>query len=97
MTEAAQARLAYISGARDDLDPSVTMIGQRAELETDFGKALSALRSAPSLVADLEDVITRTEYAFDSAPLVCELTCAEIGIPVVRVVVPRSVVNPKVF
>lgn len=97
MTEAAQARLAYISGARDDLDPSVTMIGRRAELETDVGKELSALRSAQSLAADLEDVILRTEYAFDSAPLVSELTCAEIGIPVVRVVVPRSIVNPKVF
>lgn len=97
MTEAAQARLAYVSGARDDLDASLETPGQRAATTADLGQAVSALQAGKSIVADLEDVVARVVHAFDCAPLVSDLTRAEIGVPVVRVVVPRSLVTPKVF
>jgi len=97
ITEAAQARLAYVSGARDDLDTSLELTSKKAKLTSELGQTISILHSGESLVADLADVVARTAHAFDCAPLVSDLTKAEIGVPVVRVVVPRSVISPKVF
>ncbi|MFC4533344.1 YcaO-like family protein [Sphaerisporangium dianthi] len=94
VTEAAQARLAYISGARDDL---------RSDFNDDHG-AKRPTRPAPaaagetiprlpaheSLAGDLADVIERVTAAFSHAPLVVDLTRDDIGVPVVKVVAPGS-------
>jgi ribosomal protein S12 methylthiotransferase accessory factor len=97
MTEAAQARLAYVSGARDDLDAALEQVSDKVATSDEVGEVVSKLQSGTSLIDDFKDVVARTVDAFDCAPLSCDLTKAEIGVPVVRVVVPRSLVSPKVF
>ncbi|MEV6152453.1 YcaO-like family protein [Nonomuraea sp. NPDC052129] len=98
VTEAAQARLGYISGARDDLHPGVhDGARHRAAPAADTGEAIPKLTAHQSLVDDLADVVGRAAAAFSAAPLVIDLTRDEIGVPVVRVVAPGSRVTPEVF
>ncbi|MCA2219780.1 YcaO-like family protein [Nonomuraea aurantiaca] len=98
VTEAAQARLGYISGARDDLHPGVhDGARHRPVPATDTGEAIPKLTAHQSLVDDLADVVGRAAAAFSAAPLVVDLTRDEIGVPVVRVVAPGSRVTPEVF
>ena len=95
LTEAAQSRLTYIAGARDDLSRSIYGPLRRMEppapdrepaphpLPPDLGGA----RSHENLLEDLADVHQRCASAF-SDPLLVNLTRPEIGIPVVRVIIP---------
>ncbi|MEU7859758.1 YcaO-like family protein [Nonomuraea sp. NPDC049141] len=95
VTEAAQARLGYISGARDDLHDLGTR--RRPAPAAGTGEAIARLTAHQSLVDDLEDVVKRAAVAFSAAPVVIDLTRDEIGVPVVRVVAPGSRVTPEVF
>jgi ribosomal protein S12 methylthiotransferase accessory factor len=100
VTEAAQARLGYISGARDDLEagvPNGPGARRRPVPAADTGEAIPKQTAHQSLVDDLEDVVERAAVAFSAAPLVIDLTRDEIGVPVVRVVAPGSRVTPEVF
>jgi len=102
ITEAAQARLAYISGARDDLREDIYGAGQNRWLaEPAATEDLRALLPAPveheSLLDDLEYVVKRATAAFATPPLVVDLSREDIGIPVVKVVAPGSRICPEVL
>ncbi|MFC4586163.1 YcaO-like family protein [Sphaerisporangium corydalis] len=99
ITEAAQSRLGYVSGARDDLRPEVHKDPgpRRAPVPAADGEAIQEAPAHGSLVDDLEDVVKRAAVAFSHAPLVVDLTRDDIGVPVVRVVAPGSRVIPEVF
>ncbi|MEU8269412.1 YcaO-like family protein [Sphaerisporangium sp. NPDC049002] len=100
VTEAAQSRLGYVSGARDDLRPDVHKDPPKKRPPVPVAEAGEAIQELPaheSLVDDLEDVVKRAAVAFSNAPLVVDLTRDDIGVPVVRVVAPGSRVIPEVF
>ncbi|MEW9532567.1 YcaO-like family protein [Microbispora sp. NPDC049125] len=100
ITEAAQSRLAYISGARDDLRPDVhkDADAKRPTVPaTGTGETIQRQPAHESLADDLEDVVKRAAVAFSHAPLVVDLTRDDIAVPVVRVVAPGSRVRAEVF
>lgn len=98
LTEAAQARLTRISGARDDFDPqSYGPAERRTRLETARrlcdGRAMRDFRKAPThtgqtLREDLEYVLQGLIAAGMSQAAWVDLTWAEFGIPTGRVIVP---------
>lgn len=99
LTEAAQCRLAFISGARDDSDRDIyeqarnrTVIDQaRRKLASDEGVvSFASLRdhSSPTFEGDLNMELTALQDAGIFSVLVAELTQPAFGIPVVRVLVP---------
>ncbi|MFH8384631.1 YcaO-like family protein [Kitasatospora sp. NPDC018058] len=102
ITEAAQARLAYISGARDDLQDDFDHVDVR-RLSRDPGPAadIGDLVAEPveraGLVDDLRYAVQRAAEAFSNPPLLVDLTREEIGVPVVKVVAPGSRVCPEVL
>lgn len=103
VSEAAQARLAYISGARDDLrdDFGPVDVGRlksaRAGAAADIGDLVAEPAPHDSLVGALAHVVKRAAAAFSHPPLVVDLTREEIGVPVVKVVAPGSRVCPEVL
>lgn len=102
ITEAVQARLAYIAGARDDLeDDSATVVlpGRPAAAEplADVRELTGPVAGHDSLLADLDDVVARASAAFGHPPLVVDLTREEIGVAVAKVVAPGSRVTPEVL
>jgi ribosomal protein S12 methylthiotransferase accessory factor len=101
ITEAAQTRLGYISGARDDLhidiDDGTAQRRSVSDPAADYGELIPTPVEHESLLDDLEYVVKRATAAFSSPPLVVDLTRAEIGVPVVKVVAPGSRVCPEVL
>jgi ribosomal protein S12 methylthiotransferase accessory factor len=97
IAEAAQARLGYISGARDDLHSNVDTRRSPVATPPDPGETIPKSLAHETLIDDLEDVVKRAAAAFSCAPLVADLTREEIGVPVVRVVAPGSRICPEVF
>jgi ribosomal protein S12 methylthiotransferase accessory factor len=102
ITEAAQTRLGYISGARDDLETDIGDMGaSRRPAPSGPAADLRDLICVPvardSLLDDLEYVVKQATVAFSSPPLVVDLTRDEIGVPVVKVVAPGSRVCPEVL
>lgn len=98
LIEAAQARLTRISGSRDDFDPPSYLMEERAVRHERARRWMTAAArgrfrakaalAGPTLRHDL-DVVLRGLAAADVAHVGCvDLTLAEFGIPVVRVVVP---------
>lgn len=93
LTEAAQARLTYISGARDDLQilapgtPPADSFERFREPEPQ-----GRLADVPSLSSDrIETDLERVAQAVDRAgyePWAVDLSREELGVPVVRVVAP---------
>ncbi len=94
LTEAAQSRLTYISGARDDLDvrayellqefiPTSHSAGRRKQMS--FQDIPTMYH--PDLATDLREVIARVLTVVDVPPIVVDLTRPEFGIPVIFVVV----------
>lgn len=103
VSEAAQARLAYISGARDDLRDDFGHV-DAARLESartapaaDIADLLREPVRHDSLVGDLEYVVRQAATAFSHPPVVVDLTRDEIGVPVVKVVAPGSRVCAEVL
>ncbi|MCK2220390.1 YcaO-like family protein [Actinomadura sp. ATCC 31491] len=100
ITESAQARLAYVSGARDDLRadfhdgvPRPSRPGPPPEL----AGPVPVLRAHGTLAEDLEDAVRRAAAAFGHPPLVVDLTREDVGVPVVKVVAPGARVCPEVM
>lgn len=98
ITEAAQSRLTAIAGSRDDLLPSEyersiapeVVQAIREHLEISPGRAFDATAGVRSsqLEDDLAWLIARLEGVGVQQIVVVDLTRDQIGLPVVRVVVP---------
>jgi ribosomal protein S12 methylthiotransferase accessory factor YcaO len=95
LTEAAQSRLTCIQGGREDLPDFVPPKGA-PPVETRYGagQAISfddiPSYQHPSVNDDVEFIIERMRQSgFDQA-VVVDITRADVGIPVVRVIVPRA-------
>jgi ribosomal protein S12 methylthiotransferase accessory factor len=101
VTEAVQTRLAYISGARDDLEDDIDADAARRPRSPGPVADLRDLAPRPpqhdSLLGDLEYVVKQATAAFSFPPLVADLTRPQIGVPVVKVVAPGSRVSPEVL
>lgn len=102
ITEAAQTRLAYIAGARDDLQDDIDDAGAKRRREpsgvaVDLGTLVPAPVDHDSLLDDLEHVVAQATGAFGHPPLVVDLSRDEIAVPVVKVVAPGSRVCPEVL
>ena len=99
LTEAAQTRLTYISGARDDLDAEEFTGSGRDEKREQIAW-LAPTRSGsrrfdgssgyrlPTFREDLEQLLERLRLVGLNQVIALDLTAPEIGIPVVRVVIP---------
>lgn len=102
VTEAAQARLGYISGARDDISedgPDVDFQRRRSPnaQAADIGGWIGRPVEHQSLLDTLEYVVGQAATAFSHVPMVVDLTRYEIGVPVVKVVAPGSRISPEVL
>jgi ribosomal protein S12 methylthiotransferase accessory factor len=98
LTEAAQSRLASISGGRDDpagwdysqkLEPEL-LPAQAADLVGEAARDFAAVPAfdGDSLDADVAWELTALRSAGISEVIAVDLTCEEFGIPVFRVIVP---------
>lgn len=95
LTEAAQTRLTYIAGGRDDFFPFDYERATDPELLAEIWERLAApcddpalfddlpRIEAPSLGVALEELVARVDDA-----IVVDLTHPELGVPVVKVLVP---------
>jgi ribosomal protein S12 methylthiotransferase accessory factor len=102
ITEAAQTRLSYIAGARDDLRHDVDDAGtKRRRLPQTEGAHVKELIADPVRQASLLDtlgyVVERATAAFGHAPMVVDLSRKDVGVPVVKVVAPGSRICPEVL
>jgi len=99
LTEAAQGRLTYISGSRDDLGRDAYMdalslnIAQGDPVPAEISGSMRDFREIPSFEGATfnEDVaweLTRLRSAGIARVIVVDLTKPELGVPVVRVVIP---------
>src|SRR5437868_101823 len=99
LIEAAQTRLTYIAGIRDDLSPAEYEEAPEGELADALLDALAAdtaplsFGDVPSfatddLTEDLRRVVGRLHTAGIERAIAIDLTQPEFGIPVVRLVVP---------
>lgn len=97
LTEAAQSRLAYISGSRDDLRRRSYGARPRASgLQGDRPAeqpATASYRDVPTWatrgpVRDLDQIVGRVRAVTGASPLAVDLTRPDFGVPVVRVVAP---------
>lgn len=99
LTEAAQSRLTHIAGARDDMPRSAYMQSlqtdvQRSWLETiRHGRPIRDFNSLPnwggrSLQADLDEILSRLAKVGLDEVVAVDLSRPELGIPVVRMIVP---------
>jgi ribosomal protein S12 methylthiotransferase accessory factor len=100
ITEAAQSRLGYISGARDDLQGDIDQPDTRRPRSGQAADIRELIRepvATDSLLDDLEYVVKQATAAFSAPPLVVDLTADDIGVPVVKVVAPGARICPEVL
>jgi ribosomal protein S12 methylthiotransferase accessory factor len=106
ITEAAQSRLCYIHGAREDL--AAKMAGHSTlrlklilnwfdRLQPDARWESIADRSTGDLQADLDRLLERLRADGVEHVYVCDLTREPFNIPVVKVVVPGMTINRRFF
>lgn len=106
LTEAAQVRLTYIAGIRDDLAPPEYADPPGAALGDALADALAAAtpgvrfadiagHSADDLAADLRWLLGRLRSVGIEQVVACDLTQPEFGIPVVRIVIPGLEGDPR--
>jgi ribosomal protein S12 methylthiotransferase accessory factor len=97
LTEAAQSRLTYIAGTRDDIPRSVyrlTLTGQRrSAFQPSARGAAREYRSAPTLSGrsfgtQLRDVVERIRAVTGMSPVAVDLTRRDFGVPVLFVIAP---------
>ena len=95
LTEAAQSRLTCIQGGREDL-PDFVPAGRTPPVEAKhrsrhtIGFDDIASCQHPSVNDDVEFIIERMRQSGFAQVVVVDITRKEVGIPVVRVIVPRS-------
>jgi ribosomal protein S12 methylthiotransferase accessory factor len=97
VTEAAQSRLAYIAGSRDDIPPGAyrdampsSRIGAGRPRSTEMRRCFN---HAPTLPArgfreQLREVVGRVRACTGMSPVAVDLTRSDFGIPVVFVIAP---------
>jgi len=95
LTEAAQSRLTSIQGGREDLPDFVPPKGASpAETRYGAGQPIGfddiASYEHSSVNDDVEFIIERMRLSGFDQIVVVDITRAEVGIPVVRVIVPRA-------
>ena len=95
LTEAAQSRLTCIQGGREDLPDFVPAKGAApVEARHGGGQTISfgdiASYEHPSVTDDVEFTIERMRQSGFDQIVVVDITKPEVGIPVVRVIVPRA-------
>lgn len=95
LTEAAQTRLGYIQGGREDLPDFAPAEGKLPEPTWNrWGDTISfddiASHEHASVNDDVEFILERMRQSGFDQVVVVEVTRAEVGIPVVRVVAPRA-------
>jgi ribosomal protein S12 methylthiotransferase accessory factor len=94
LTEAAQSRLTGIQGGREDLPDFVPPAGAPVEKRhsdippISFGDIASCQH--PTVNDDVEFIIERMRQSGFDQVVAVDITRAEVGIPVVRVIVPRA-------
>lgn len=98
ITEAAQARITYISGNRDDLDPThyqafnLANLERRLERQMDFSATRRGLefadQSGATPEADVEIMLARIIEAGAGPVLSLDLSRDDIGVPVAKVLAP---------
>ena len=99
LTEAAQTRLNYISGSRDDLMAAEYVTEGMAEKNAAFGQFIAApsidraftdvpSRTHATLRGDLDDLLESLRKAGMDEVAVVDLTRADVGISVARVIIP---------
>ena len=95
LTEAAQSRLTCIQGGREDLPDFAPAKGTppaepRQDRDDTIGFDEIASYRHPSVNDDVEFIIERMRHSGFEQAVVVDITREEVGIPVVRVIVPRS-------
>jgi ribosomal protein S12 methylthiotransferase accessory factor len=95
LTEAAQSRLTCIQGGREDLPDLVAAAGTSPrEQRSGAGHTISFSDIASvqhlSVGDDVEFILERMRQSGFEQAVVVDLTRTEVGIPVVRVIVPRA-------
>jgi ribosomal protein S12 methylthiotransferase accessory factor len=94
LTEAAQSRLTGIQGGREDLPAFVPPAGAPVETRHSGVEAISfnelASRQHPTVNDDVEFILERMRQSGFDQVVVVDITRADVGIPVVRVIVPRA-------
>jgi YcaO-like protein with predicted kinase domain len=106
LSEAAQTRLTYIAGIRDDLAPSQYREPANADIDDALLDALSregaplafgdiAGFASDDLAQDLRWLLGRLESAGVSRVIACDLTRPDFAVPVVRVVIPGLEGDPR--
>lgn len=98
ITEAAQSRLTHIAGAREDMSDEQYTVRANAEsvrrtlelIAAGPGQPFDriASRRAERVSADVDWELARLERASISEAVAVDLTRAELGLPVVRVIIP---------
>jgi ribosomal protein S12 methylthiotransferase accessory factor len=95
LTEAAQSRLTGIQGGREDLPDHIPAKGmppaepRQAPGHTVHFDEIASYRH-PSVNDDVEFIIERMRQSGFEQAVVVDITRKEVGIPAVRVIVPRS-------
>lgn len=102
ITEAAQTRLGYISGARDDVrdkidDSSAKRLADQHGPRGDIRELMPVPQEHDSLLGALEYTVKCATAAFGYPPLVVDLTRDDIGVPVVKVVAPGARASRELF
>jgi ribosomal protein S12 methylthiotransferase accessory factor len=106
LTEAAQARLTYIAGIRDDLAPPEYADPPGAAIGDALADALAATspavpfggiaqHRADDLAEDLRWLLARLRAVGVERVAACDLTRPEFGVPVARVVIPGLEGDPR--
>jgi len=96
VTEAAQSRLAYIQGGREDLPDFTGSHGPISDPELVFGSCrIRPFREVPTresreIDSDVSWLLERFAAVGMTQVVAIDLTRPELGIPVVRVVVPHA-------
>ncbi len=94
LTEAAQTRLTSIQGGREDLAEIAPVRGRPSSSRYPASRTISfdaiASHEHPSINEDVEFMLDRLRQSGFEQVVAVDMTKAEVGIPVVRVVVPRA-------
>lgn len=97
LTEAAQSRLTYIAGSRDDIPRQIyqgpSVLRRRAAFRPTSSGAERAFGAAPALPlsgfrAQLRDVVERVRRLTGMSPMAVDLTRRDFGVPVLFVIAP---------
>lgn len=94
LTEAAQTRLTFIQGGREDLAEIAPVRDRPSSSRCPASRTISfdaiASHEHPSINEDVEFMLDRLRQSGFEQVVAVDMTRAEVGIPVVRVVVPRA-------